>query len=173
MDVRAWFIDSPTTQVPMDDVKKLGVVHWKLDADNWEKEGKLDQICKERGYTYRDFVDSKNIPNLDQKLKTFNEEHLHTDEEIRFFLGGSGYFDIRDGRKADDPWIRIHCGKGDMIVLPAGIYHRFVPDEKMHFHVMRLFVGEPVWTPYNREQKDTDGLPARGDYVKRFIESHA
>lgn len=32
---------------------------------------------------------------------------------------------------------------------------------------MRLFVGEPVWTPYPRP---CDEHPAREDYVTRFVQ---
>lgn len=55
------------------------------------------------------------------------ERHLHEDEEIRYILAGSGYFDIRGAEGVhEEQWIRIALEAGDLIVLPAG-YVRLPP----------------------------------------------
>jgi hypothetical protein len=54
---------------------------------------------------------------------------------------------------------------GDMIVLPAGMYHRFTLDEANYLKAMRLFVGDPVWTPHNRESEGVDAMAERLAYA--------
>ena len=130
-----------------------------------EENAQLNTIRKERGYTYTDTItiSPEKLPGYEDKLKIFFKEHLHTDEEIRLILEGTGYFDVRD---VDNQWIRISMGAGDMIVLPAGMYHRFTLDETNYLKAMRLFVGEPVWTPYNRADQGVDDMKERKSYVQ-------
>eukprot|EP01026_Neomeris_dumetosa_P065585 TRINITY_DN6299_c1_g1_i1.p1 TRINITY_DN6299_c1_g1~~TRINITY_DN6299_c1_g1_i1.p1 ORF type:complete len:200 (+),score=22.24 TRINITY_DN6299_c1_g1_i1:68-667(+) len=175
--LEAWYMDSsdedqrlPHRQEPnkpcsVKELRQLGVLSWKLEADKYENDPELEAIRKVRGYSYQDVitVSPDKLPGYEEKLKCFFEEHIHTDEEIRYILEGSGYFDVRD---KDDNWIRIKCETGDMIVLPEGIYHRFTLDSDNYIKAMRLFVGEPIWTPYNRPQ---DEHPSRVRYLNETL----
>ncbi|KAM4771986.1 acireductone dioxygenase [Rhinophrynus dorsalis] len=172
--VQAWYMDEstedqrlphrlmPDQSVTLQQLKELGVHYFKLDADKYENDPELAKIRKENNYSYTDIITihKDTLPNYEEKIKVFYEEHLHLDDEIRYILEGSGYFDVRD---KEERWIRISMQKGDMITLPAGIYHRFTLDEKNYVKAMRLFVGEPVWTPYNRP---ADNFEAREKYVQ-------
>lgn len=127
---------------------------------------KLSQIRDDRGYSYADIitVHPEKLPEYDTKVKAFFEEHIHDAEEIRYILGGSGYFDVRNKK---DEWVRIHIKAGDLMTLPEGIYHRFTVDETDMIHAMRLFIGQPVWTPFNRPCDEHD---SRVKYVKGYLE---
>jgi 1,2-dihydroxy-3-keto-5-methylthiopentene dioxygenase len=72
-------------------------------------------------------------------------------------------------RDAEDRWIRIWTRKGDLIIVPAGIYHRFTLDTGDYVKAMRLFVGEPVWTPINRGP-EADAHEARQAYQRAFLQ---
>ncbi|RLN39112.1 heat stress transcription factor A-2d-like [Panicum miliaceum] len=137
--IQAWYMDDseedqrlphrrePKEFISLDKLSELGILSWRLNADGWENDENLKKIREARGYSYMDICDvcPEKLPNYEAKIKNFFEEHLHTDEEIRYCLEGSGYFDVRD---QNDQWIRIAVKKGGMIVLPAGMYHRFTLD---------------------------------------------
>jgi 1,2-dihydroxy-3-keto-5-methylthiopentene dioxygenase len=89
----------------------------------------VDSIARDRNYKNRDEItvspDAMGAVYED-KVKSFFHEHLHEDEEIRYIRDGAGYFDVRS---EGDEWVRIRLEKDDLIILPAGIYHRFTTDE--------------------------------------------
>jgi 1,2-dihydroxy-3-keto-5-methylthiopentene dioxygenase len=178
MTITAWYFDNiegdqrlphrcePNQEVDLSVIESLGILSWQgLTGVN---DPILAQVRKERGYNYHDIcnVCPEKLPGYELKIKSFFEEHIHYDEEIRYCLEGSGYFDIRD---FNNKWIRIELGAGDMIILPEGGYHRFTCDSNNYIQAMRLFVGEPVWTPYNRTDIDELKNESRLKYVNKFL----
>ncbi|KAI0278454.1 Acireductone dioxygenase [Russula brevipes] len=147
-------------------LRKLGVLHWTIPVDSpggWESE--INEIAERQGYKNRDIINvtKEGLGDLyESKLKSFFEEHMHEDEEIRYILSGSGFFDVRD--HPSDEWIRIHVLPGDLLVVPAGIYHRFTLDELNQIKALRLFQEEPKWTPYGR-CPETDSNAYRVQYI--------
>ena len=179
MTITAWYMDSEEgdqrlphkraedADVSLEVLEKLGVLHWS--GLTGEDDPRLAQIREERGYSYSDVctVAPDKLPDFENKIKAFFKEHIHYDEEIRYCVEGSGYFDVRDG---NNQWIRVSLETGDMIILPEGIYHRFTCDAKDYIKAMRLFVGEPVWTPYNRDEIEEASNESRQKYVKKFLQ---
>lgn len=149
--------------VPEDRLAEIGVFYRYID--NLED---LEQVAKDRDYKNRDQV----LLNLDTfkgdqsafdaKMAQFYKEHYHEDEEIRYILDGEGFFDVRD---PEDRWIRAKLNKGDLLVLPAGIYHRFTLSKRhQNVKAMRLFKDEPKWEAINRDEgRQTE---ARLDYSR-------
>lgn len=93
-------------------------------------QSEVDDIARSRSYKNRDEITvspEKMGEIYEEKVKSFFHEHLHEDEEIRYILDGAGYFDVRN---EGDEWVRIWLEKGDMIILPSGIYHRFTTTDK-------------------------------------------
>lgn len=111
-------------EVDVDDLLKLGVYYYHFpDLQS------VDDLAAKRGYKNRDEVkvSPKTMGDVyEEKVKMFFDEHLHEDEEIRYIRDGRGYFDVRS---KDDKWVRVQLDKDDLLILPAGIYHRFTTDE--------------------------------------------
>ena len=80
-------------------------------------------------------------PAMRQK---FIDEHIHTEDEIRFFVGGAGNFILHlNGRVYD-----AHCTEGDLISVPAGTKHWFDAGTEPNATVLRVFTDTTGWTPH-------------------------
>jgi len=155
---------TPNKPVSLPELETLGLLYWSIPTDNWEPE--INEVAKARQYKNRDRlnVTREGLGDLyESKLKMFFEEHIHEDEEIRYVFEGAGYFDVRELKS--DAWIRIRVEPSDLLVLPAGIYHRFTLDTDSRIQVLRLFKENPKWVPLSRSQ-ETDVNPYRAEYVK-------
>ncbi|KAI5202740.1 1,2-dihydroxy-3-keto-5-methylthiopentene dioxygenase [Aureobasidium subglaciale] len=141
------------------DLSKLGII-----CHNYPDLSSVNALAASRNYKNRDEVtiSPTTLPNYEEKVKVFFHEHLHEDEEIRYILDGAGYFDVRS---EGDDWIRLRLEKGDLAIMPAGIYHRFTVDDKNYTKAMRLFKDEPKWTPLQRGA-ETDENNFRKEYLK-------
>ncbi|KAL1836681.1 hypothetical protein VTJ49DRAFT_4791 [Mycothermus thermophilus] len=154
-----------TTQPPLteSELARIGVVYYKINDI-----ARVDELAASRGYKNRDEITvspERMGDAYESKVRMFFDEHLHEDEEIRYVRDGRGYFDVRD---RDDRWVRIAVEKNDLIILPAGIYHRFTTDESNYIHAMRLFKEEPKWTPLNRSEELSTN-PYRKEYVSQYL----
>ncbi|KAG7665318.1 ADI1 [[Candida] subhashii] len=115
----------------------------------------LNELAKQRNYKNRDVVNlnleafNNDLEAYNAKMQQFYKEHYHEDEEIRYIVDGEGYFDVRDKQ---DRWIRAKLSPNDLLILPAGIYHRFtLTDELKQVTAVRLFKDEPKWEAINRD----------------------
>ncbi|XP_059148111.1 acireductone dioxygenase-like [Physella acuta] len=164
--VRAWYMDSsdadqrephmndPPVFLKLDVLyKKTGVECFTFDAGSLKTNEDYANLKKNRGYSYEDIceISKETLPNYDNMIAAFYTEHIHADDEIRFVVKGSGYFDVRD---IDDKWIRVEVVKNDLIIVPAGLYHRFTLNTSNYIKMKRLFVDGAVWIPINRPGAD-------------------
>uniref|UniRef100_A0A915EP32 acireductone dioxygenase (Fe(2+)-requiring) n=1 Tax=Ditylenchus dipsaci TaxID=166011 RepID=A0A915EP32_9BILA len=86
----------------------------------------------------------RNLQTRGYNYKDEIVEHLHTDEEVRYIVDGAGYFDVRNAKEERN--------------IP-----RFTVAHNDYIRAVRLFKGEPVWTPYNRSAT-TDRMDQRLAY---------
>ncbi|TEB37850.1 Fe-ARD 2 [Coprinellus micaceus] len=175
--MRAWYFDNkPGHQklahmgehVPNEVVYKLGIKHWKIPLEGHEKV--IDEIAKERDYPNRDVINisKEGLGKMyDEKMVYFFQEHMHEDEEIRYILDGTGYYDIRE--TPSDTWIRFQIEAEDLVIIPVGIYHRFTLDEGDYIKSIRLFRADPKWI-YLCRSPEMDVNPYRLEYVNETKE---
>jgi 1,2-dihydroxy-3-keto-5-methylthiopentene dioxygenase len=147
--MHAYLLDTPDTHLGADELAAEGILYWRLPTDETQWQAPLQAIREARGYVQMDQIHlGPTTPDLEALCQKFFAEHLHTDEEIRFVVGGSGIFDLRD---KDDRWMRVHVEAGDLIIVPKDKYHRFTLDEGRTITCKRLFQDNTGWTPVPRQ----------------------
>jgi len=97
--------------------------------------------------------DNPNAPALRQK---FISEHTHTEDEVRFFVAGSGSFIMHVGGRVYD----AHCTQGDLISVPAHTKHWFDAGDKPSFTALRVFTDTSGWTPHYTGDDVSSRFPA-------------
>ena len=146
--MRAYRLDQPDSSIAPDVLAQRGILSWSVPADDAARAELIATVKRDQGYVDEDFVELKpDMPNLDEVCAKFDKEHFHTEDEVRYVVGGEGIFDVRDG---EDQWIRIEVSEGDMIVIPARTYHRFYLTDRKQIRCMRLFANHDGWAPLYR-----------------------
>ncbi len=100
------------------------------------------RLKKQGGYVAVDVV---NIDEQHPQKKTlrakFLEEHVHSEDEVRFFVAGRGLFNLH----IDQHVYAVLCEKGALISVPAGSKHWFDMGEHPRFTALRLFNNPEGW----------------------------
>ena len=112
-----------------------------LDAYSAE----IDEMKRLGGYTTADVIDvNPATPGLETMLARFDQEHTHSEDEVRFILAGRGIFFLREGQKV----VSVEVGPGDMLRVPRGTTHWFTLCEDRRIRAIRWFQDATGWTPH-------------------------
>lgn len=102
----------------------------------------LDRLMGETGAGSADVVSlTPDHPQAAAMRAKFLDEHTHSEDEVRFFVRGSGDFVLHVNGKVYDAF----CQQGDLLSVPAGTRHWFDAGERPHFTALRVFTDPSGW----------------------------
>ncbi len=105
----------------------------------------IDRLMAEGGYRAVDVVSLKpDHPERAALRQKFLDEHTHSEDEVRFFVAGSGQFTLH----LKDKVYEILCEQGDLIGVPDGARHWFDMSESPYFVAIRLFTNPAGWVAH-------------------------
>ena len=104
--------------------------------------GDIDRLVEERGFRTVDVVSiAPDNPKRDEMRAKFLEEHFHKEDEVRFFVDGSGLFTLHvEGRVYE-----LLCEAGDLVAVPDGMTHWFDMGPEPRFVAIRFFTEPDGW----------------------------
>ncbi|MFC5525601.1 acireductone dioxygenase [Rhodanobacter ginsengisoli] len=102
----------------------------------------IERLMEEKGYQAVDVISlTPDHPDRATLRQKFLSEHTHSEDEVRFFVAGSGQFTLHIGDRIYD----ILCEQGDLIGVPDGTRHWFDMSETPYFVAIRLFTNKDGW----------------------------
>lgn len=102
----------------------------------------IDRLKSENGYQSVDVIRlDASHPQKDELRQKFLSEHTHSEDEVRFFVEGSGVFYLR----VEDKVYMTLCERGDLISVPEGTKHWFDMSENPSLTCIRLFTSKEGW----------------------------
>ncbi len=91
----------------------------------------------------------------------FLSEHIHADDEVRFFIEGEGLFCVHSNAKV----YQILCTRGDFISVPANTKHWFDMGTRPDFKCIRFFSDEAGWIANYTGDSIAERFPLLDDLV--------
>lgn len=102
----------------------------------------IERLVAERGYRSVDVVSLDPAhPEREALRRKFLAEHTHADDEVRFFVAGSGLFTLHAAGRV----YAVLCEQDDLISVPAGLPHWFDMGSAPAFTCIRLFNDPAGW----------------------------
>ncbi|MEV0594721.1 1,2-dihydroxy-3-keto-5-methylthiopentene dioxygenase [Nonomuraea cavernae] len=105
------------------------------------------KVVAEEGYTFVDVAQLHPDDTADWAERAaaarakFLNEHTHDDDEVRFFVSGSGIFYLH----VDDKVHAVLCEPGDLLSVPAKTTHWFDMGTTPDFTAIRFFHDDDGW----------------------------
>lgn len=147
-------LDSRDVNVIAGELNKLGITFERWQAKHPVAAGAsqeevfaayrqdIDRLVKAHGFNSVDVASvAPDNPNRAQLREKFIEEHYHEENEVRFFVAGSGLFDLHVGGKVYE----VECVKGDLILVPDRAPHWFDMGAEPNFVAIRFFTQPDGW----------------------------
>ncbi|WP_276966529.1 1,2-dihydroxy-3-keto-5-methylthiopentene dioxygenase [Metallibacterium scheffleri] len=102
----------------------------------------IDRLIAAAGYRAVDVISlAPDHPDRATLRRKFLDEHTHAEDEVRFFVAGSGLFSLHIGERIYE----VLCEQGDLIGVPDGTRHWFDMGPAPHFVAIRLFGNPEGW----------------------------
>ena len=116
----------------------------------------VDRLRKIGGYQSVDVVRiHPEHPDREAMRGKFLSEHIHLDDEVRFFVEGAGAFYLRN----NDHVLQVVCTAGDLLSVPKHTRHWFDMGPRPMFAAIRLFTTPDGWVAEFTGDKIADDMP--------------